>query len=63
MGTPATVEKRGSGTMVSPCPPRTKAWTFSTDTPSSWAMKVRMRALSSTPAMPNTRCLGSPEIL
>ena len=25
MGTPATVEYRASGTMVSPCPPNTKA--------------------------------------
>ena len=63
MGTPATVEKRGSGTMVSPWPPSTKAWTFSTDTPSSRAMKVRMRALSRTPAIPKTRCLGRPDTL
>ncbi len=35
IGTPATVENRGSGTMVSPWPPSTKAWTFSTETPSS----------------------------
>ncbi len=49
--------------MVSPWPPSTKAWVFSTETPSSMAMKVRMRALSSTPAMPKTRCLGRPETL
>ena len=36
---------------------------FSTETPSSMAMKVRMRALSRTPAMPKTRCLGRPETL
>ena len=47
--------------MVSPWPPSTKALTFSTETPSSIAMKVRMRAESSTPAMPMTRCFGKPE--
>ena len=56
---PATVEKRGSGTMVSPWPPSTKAETFSTETFSSIAMKVRMRAESSTPAMPMTRSRGN----
>ena len=60
MGIPATVEKRGRGTMVSPCPPRTKAWVFSTDTFSSMAMNARKRAESSTPAMPMTRFLGNP---
>ena len=29
---PATVENRGSGTIVSPCPPSTNAWMFSTET-------------------------------
>ena len=57
---PATVENRGSGTMVSPWPPSTNAWMFSTDTLSSIAMKVRMRAESSTPAMPTTRSRGNP---
>ena len=33
------------------------------ETPSSIAMKVRMRAESRTPAMPNTRCFGRPEAL
>jgi hypothetical protein len=33
--------------------------TFSTDTVSSWAMKVRKRAESSTPAMPITRWAGN----
>jgi hypothetical protein len=59
MGMPATVEKRGSGTMVSPCPPRTNAETFSTDTFNSMAMKVRIRAESSTPAMPITLSRGN----
>ena len=58
---PATVEYRGSGTMVSPWPPSTNAVTFSTDTCSSWAMKVRNRAESSTPAMPMTRSVGKPD--
>ncbi len=59
-GMPATVEYRGSGTIVSPCPPSTNAVTSSTDTCSSIAMKVRMRAESSTPAMPITRSRGNP---
>jgi hypothetical protein len=46
--------------MVSPWPPSTKAWVFSTETSSSMAMKARKRAESRTPAMPMTRCLGSP---
>ena len=47
--------------MVSPCPPSTNAVTFSTETSSSWAMNVRNRAESSTPAIPMTRCLGNPD--
>src|SRR5215831_17342342 len=47
--------------MVSPWPPSTKAVTFSTETLSSWAMKVRKRAESSTPAMPITRWGGKPD--
>ena len=35
VGTPATVEYRGSGTIVSPCPPNTNACVFSTETLSS----------------------------
>ena len=58
---PAQVEKRGSGTIVSPCPPSTNAVTFSTETSSASARKQRMRAESSTPAMPITRCFGKPE--
>src|SRR5438128_2670951 len=48
--------------MVSPWPPRTKAVTFSTETSSSWAMNVRNRAESRTPAIPITRCLGKPDL-
>ena len=60
IGIPATVENRGRGTMVSPCPPSTKAWVFSTETCSASAMNERMRAESSTPAMPTTRSRGKP---
>ena len=42
---------------MSPWPPNTTAVTFSTETSSSWAMKVRKRAVSRTPAMPMTRFL------
>ena len=52
---------RGSGTMLSPWPPRTNACVFSTETPSSMAMNERMRALSRMPAMPMTRWRGNPE--
>ena len=45
---------------MSPCPPSTNAWTFSTETFSSIAMNVRIRAESSTPAMPMTRSRGNP---
>ena len=56
-GMPETLLSRTTGTMVSPWPPSTTAVTLSTDTPNSCAMKVRKRALSSTPAMPTTRSL------
>jgi hypothetical protein len=46
--------------MVSPWPPSTKAWIPEADTPSASAMKNRMRAESSTPAMPSTRSRGKP---
>ena len=59
IGTPATVEYRGSGTIVSPWPPRTVAWMFVIETPSSIAMNARMRALSRMPAIPITFCFGS----
>ena len=59
IGMPATVVKRGSGTMLSPWPPRTKPCTSSTDTSNSLAIKVRKRAVSSTPAWPSTRFLGN----
>ena len=60
IGIPATVERRGNGTIVSPWPPSTNAWTFSTDTFSSAAINARMRAESSTPAIPMTRSRGNP---
>ena len=56
---PATVESRGSGTIVSPWPPSTKQVTSAGDTFSSIATKVRMRAESRTPAMPMTRSRGN----
>ena len=56
---PDTLDSRTIGTMVSPWPPSTTAVTFSTETFSSAAMNVRNRAVSSTPAMPMTRCLGN----
>ena len=59
-GIPATVERRGTGTIVSPCPPSTNAETSDDETPRSWAMKVRNRPLSRTPAMPMTRSRGKP---
>ncbi len=49
--------------MSSPCPPRTNECTFSTDTLSSAATNVLIRAESSTPAMPITRFFGNPLIL
>ena len=45
---------------MSPWPPRTNAWTLSTDTLSSMAMKVRIRAESRMPAIPITRSRGKP---
>ena len=59
MGMPLTVEKRGSGTIVSPWPPSTMACTFSMETSRASQMNVRMRAESSTPAMPITRSRGN----
>ena len=44
---------------MSPCPPSTNELTFSTDTPSSIAINVLMRAESSTPAIPMMRCCGN----
>ena len=49
--------------MVSPWPPSTKAVTFSTETRSSWAMKVRKRAESSTPGHPDHSLVGEPRLL
>jgi hypothetical protein len=46
---------------VSPWPPRIIGRTSFTEQCSSSAMKRAKRALSSTPAMPTTRCFGKPE--
>ena len=46
--------------MSSPCPPSTNECTFSTLTLHSIATNALMRAESSTPAMPSTRCFGKP---
>ena len=46
--------------MSSPWPPSTNECTFSTETLSSCATNVLMRAESSTPAMPMTRFFGKP---
>ncbi len=60
MGMPPTEQQLASGTIVSPWPPISIAETSSTLTPSSIARNVRKRAVSSTPACPNTRCGGKP---
>ena len=46
---------------MSPWPPSTKLFTSFTDVPNSSARKWLNRALSSTPAMPTTLCVGRPE--
>src|SRR6202162_4898621 len=60
-GTPPTVEYRVRGTIVSPWPPSTNARVLSTETPRASARNQRMRAESSTPAIPKTRSRGKPE--
>jgi len=56
-----TEAKLASGTMwVSLCAPITIAETSCTDTPSSRAMNVRNRVLSSAPLWPITRSGGNP---
>src|SRR5438876_709709 len=57
-GTPPTVVALTTGTIWSPCPPRTSAVTSFTDEPVSQAMKVANRAVSRMPAMPTTRSRG-----
>ena len=56
---PATVDSRGSGTIVSPWPPSTKHVTSPPTRSAPSATNVRMRAESSTPAMPITRSRGN----
>ena len=56
---PPAVELPVTGTMRSPWPPSTMAVMSLPEMPSSWAMKRRMRAESSTPAMPMTRLAGN----
>ena len=59
-GTPATVHIEITGTIESPWPPRTIAWTSSIETFAASAMNMRNRAESSAPAMPTTRSRGKP---
>jgi hypothetical protein len=56
IGIPAIVEKRTKGTIVSPWPPSTNAFTSRTEQSKASAKNVRKRAESRTPAMPITRC-------
>ena len=57
-GTPPTVVAETTGTIWSPWPPSTTAWTSLSDVPVSQAMNVRKRAVSRIPAIPNTRSFG-----
>ena len=50
-----------TGTIWSPWPPSTIAWTSFTDDPVSQAMKAEKRAVSRMPAIPTTRSFGNPE--
>ncbi|MCZ7588508.1 MAG: hypothetical protein M5U27_06550 [Gaiella sp.] len=60
-GTPPTVVADTTGTIWSPWPPSTIAWTSFTEEPVSQAMNAEKRAVSRIPAMPTTRSLGKPE--
>ena len=60
-GTPPTVVAETTGTIWSPWPPSTIAWTSFTDEPVSQAMNAENRAVSRIPAMPTTRSFGNPE--
>ena len=60
-GLPSTKQADGTGTIVSPCEPRVSVVTEPTGTPSVVATLLVKRAVSSTPAWPNTRCFGKPE--
>ena len=57
-GIPATEVYRGSGTIESPCPPRTSALILYMETFSSIHIKVFNLAVSSTPDIPMTLFLG-----
>ncbi len=59
-GRPFTVVYRGSGTIVSPCPPKTIASTSVDGTFNSSAINVRILAESNTPAIPMIFDLGRP---
>ena len=61
IGMPATLVKRGSGTMSSPWPPRRSEEMSSIEQPSFMARNVRKRATSSAPAWPRMRFVGKPE--
>ena len=60
-GLPSTEHADGTGTIVSPCEPRVSVFTEPTGTPSVVATLLVNRAVSSTPAWPNTRFFGKPE--
>ena len=57
---PSTVQREGTGTIVSPCEPRVSVCTEPTGTPSSSATLLVKRAVSSMPAWPMTRFFGKP---
>jgi hypothetical protein len=57
---PLTVQYCGIGTIESPCAPSTMVFTSITELCVACAMNQENRALSSTPAMPITRCDGKP---
>jgi len=61
-GAPPMVADRKSGTMSSPWPPRTSAWTSPGEQPTASATKHLKRAVSSTPAIPTTWVRGNPVI-
>jgi len=57
-GLPSTVQREGTGTIVSPCEPSVRVRTAPTGTASFWATKYENRAVSSMPAWPMTRSCG-----
>ena len=60
---PATVEYLTRGTIVSPCPPKTKADTSVIEILNSSAKKYLNLAESKTPAIPTIIFVGNPEAL